>query len=69
MEKVTERAMSTALFRKGKLRFFTIYTRSEFHQTVLKYVSAIKFIYLTEKYLLKKPENMDQDVKQIVETL
>ena len=69
MEKVTERSVSTALFRKGKSRFLTIHTRSEFHQTVLKYVSAIKFIYLTEKDLLKKPENMDQDVKQIVETL
>ena len=52
-----------------KSSFLTIHTLFEFHQVLLKYVPAIKSIYLAKNDVLEEPENMDQKVKQIVETL
>ena len=57
------------VFCTVKSGLVTIYTPAEFHQAVTKFLPAIKCIYLSDKELLKEPENIDHESKAIAKTL
>ena len=57
------------IFRKVKSGFVTINTPLEFHQAVLKLIPSIHNVYLADTDVRSKPENIEQELKKIPETL
>ena len=60
--------IKNVIFWKVKSGLFTIHTSFEFDQSFLKYLLAIKSIYLAGNNVLEEPESIDQEAKPIVET-
>ena len=57
------------IFRKVKSGFVTIDSPFEFHQVILKFVPSIKSVHLSDTDVMNEPENIEQESKNIPETL
>ena len=57
------------IFRKVKSGFVTTDSPFEFHQVILKFVPSIKSVHLSDTDVMNEPENIEQESKNIPETL
>ena len=64
-----EGTVKNIIFRKVKSGFVTIDSPFEFHQVILKFVPSIKSVHLSDTDVMNEPENIEQESKNIPETL